>query len=96
MWRPVYSQATLVHRVQRCRYRRCGEADHIRRDVDVHVAQEKAVEEQKKLVAEVQYCIDNKLVRWSHYCDVGSAYNVAHTNAIISINVFIMYKSALF
>mmetsp|Transcript_4094 Transcript_4094/g.10256 ORF Transcript_4094/g.10256 Transcript_4094/m.10256 type:complete len:147 (-) Transcript_4094:161-601(-) len=42
-------------------YRRCSEADHIRRDVDAHVAQEKAVEEQKKLVAEVKYCIDNNL-----------------------------------
>lgn len=33
------------------RYRRCPEADHIRRDVDAHVAQQKVVEEQKKVRA---------------------------------------------
>ncbi|KAJ9533150.1 hypothetical protein QJQ45_018248 [Haematococcus lacustris] len=37
-------------------YRRCSEAVHIQRDVDRHVAAQKALEEQKKVVAEIMYC----------------------------------------
>ncbi|KAF5838738.1 hypothetical protein DUNSADRAFT_2282 [Dunaliella salina] len=42
-------------------YRRCPEADHIKRDVDEHALQRSQLEEQRKVVAEIQYCQENNL-----------------------------------
>ncbi len=43
------------------RYRRCSEADHIKRDVDTHQEAQKALEKQRKVVAEILYCKENNL-----------------------------------
>lgn len=34
-------------------YRRCSEADHIRRDVDIHSEAQKKVDDERKIVAEI-------------------------------------------
>mmetsp|Transcript_9054 Transcript_9054/g.15756 ORF Transcript_9054/g.15756 Transcript_9054/m.15756 type:complete len:152 (-) Transcript_9054:554-1009(-) len=47
--------------MQQLGYRRCSEADHIRRDVDAHVTVAKAVEKQKKIIAEINFCKENGL-----------------------------------
>lgn len=44
-----------------CRYQRCAEADHIKRDVDAYTAERNKIEEQRKAVAEIQYCKENNL-----------------------------------
>mmetsp|Transcript_18659 Transcript_18659/g.52455 ORF Transcript_18659/g.52455 Transcript_18659/m.52455 type:complete len:143 (-) Transcript_18659:486-914(-) len=42
-------------------YRRCPEADHIKRDVDEHALERSQLDEQRKIVAEIQYCQENNL-----------------------------------
>ena len=50
---PCSSHHVVKTVVLACRYRRCSDADHIRRDVDIFSEQAKKVAEEKKIIDQI-------------------------------------------
>lgn len=44
-----------------CRYRRCAEADHIRRQVEQHAAEEAVLADQRRVIEQVMRCKEQGL-----------------------------------